>query len=408
MTTLQPDLAELRRDFPGLEQQVNGNALVYLDNGASSQMCRAAIDAVHRHQLNDRANVHRGVHTLSQRATTAMESGRESVQRFIGARSVDEIIFVRGTTEAINLVASTFGQRFEPGDEIVISHMEHHSNIVPWQLLAARTGVTLKVVPVDDDGVLDMQVYEQLLSDRTRLVSVVHVSNTLGTVNPVRRVVELAHARGVPVLLDGAQAAPHLPIDVVELGCDFYAFSGHKVFGPNGIGVLYGRHEMLCDLPPWQGGGDMIESVSFEGSTWAEPPGRFEAGTPNVSGIVGLGAAVDYLMSVGMGRIQAYEAELASQVRQALADIPGLRFIGDAPGKAAVFSFVLHGIPSADVGTLLDMQGVAVRTGHHCTSPLMQRFGVPGTVRASFCFYNTVDDLQVLIQGLHKVRRMFG
>lgn len=401
-------LPAFRKDFPGLDQLVHGKPLVYLDNGASSQMCRASMDAVRHYQEHDRANVHRGVHVLGQRATHAMEHGRAQVRAFLNAAHDDEIVFTSGTTDAINLVAATLGQSFSEGDEIVLTTMEHHSNIVPWQLLARRTGAVIKVAPIDDRGVLDLQALIDLIGPRTRLVSVVHVSNTLGTVNPVAEIVREAHARGVPVLLDGAQAVPHMAVDVQALGCDFYAFSGHKVFGPNGIGALYGTRERLAALPPWRGGGDMIDHVSFEGTTFAEPPARFEAGTPNVSGIIGLGAAVEYLASVGLERIAAAESALTARADAALAEIPGLRRIGTAPGKASVCSFVLDGIPNADVGTLLDMQGIAVRTGHHCTEPLMQRFGVPGTVRASLAFYNTPDEVEALVRGLHKVRRMFG
>jgi cysteine desulfurase/selenocysteine lyase len=397
-----------RDDFPALDQVVNDKPLVYLDNAASSQMCRASIDAVAYFQTHDRANVHRGVHELGRRATEAMEAGRAQVQRFLNARGPDEIVFTSGTTAAINLVAATLGAGMSAGDEIVLTRMEHHSNIVPWQLLAARTGVVLRVAEVDDRGVLDIDGLLGLIGPRTRLVSMVHVSNTLGTINPVERVVHAAHARGIPVLLDGAQAVPHMPVDVQALGCDLYAFSGHKVYGPNGIGVLYGRRELLADLPPWQGGGDMIDRVSFEGTTFAEPPARFEAGTPNVAGIVGLGAALSYAEQVGLDVIAATEEVLLQAATAALAEVPGLRMIGTAPGKAAVCSFVMDGIPGADVGTLLDMQGVAVRTGHHCTQPLMERFGISGTVRASFAFYNTMDEVEALARGLHKVRRMVG
>ncbi len=403
------DHAAIREDFPALDQRVHGGKpLVYLDNAASSQVCRAAMEAVSHYQRHDRANVHRGVHVLGQRATAAMEAGRESARRFLNAAHTDEIVFVRGTTEALNLVAGTLGTSIGPNDEIVLSAMEHHSNIVPWQLLAERTGARIRVAPVDEAGVLDVDALMALMGPRTRLVTLVHVSNTLGTVNPVERVIAAAHDRGIPVLLDGAQAAPHLPVDVQALDCDFYCFSGHKVFGPNGIGVLYGKRERLMALPPWQGGGDMIDTVTFDGTTFAPPPARFEAGTPNVSGIIGLGAALEYAMGVGMDRIAAAEAELVRLADQALSEIPGLRRIGTAPGKAAVCSFVLDGIPDADVGTLLDMQGIAVRTGHHCTQPLLQQYGLAGTVRASFAFYNTPDEVEALVRGLHKVRKMFG
>jgi cysteine desulfurase / selenocysteine lyase len=401
------DVDAIRRDFPALHQQVHGKPLVYLDSAASSQVCRASIDAVRAFEERDKSNVHRGVHTLAQRATAAMEAARGQVARFLGAGSPGEIVFTRGTTESVNLVAGTLGASFVAGDEVLITHMEHHSNIVPWQLLAAR-GVVLRVAPVDDRGVLDLGALIAMIGPRTRLVSVVHVSNTLGTINPVREIVAAAHERGVPVMLDGAQAAPHLPVDVVELGCDLYAFSGHKVCGPTGIGVLWGRSELLRSLPPWQGGGDMIESVSFEGTTFAEPPARFEAGTPNISGIIGLGAACDYLAAMPHQAVAAHERDLLDRATAALSELPGLRIIGTAPDKVPVCSFVIEGAPASDVGTLLDMQGVAVRTGHHCTEPLMRRFGVEGTTRASFAFYNTADEVDALARALHKVRKMLG
>lgn len=402
------DLQAVRAQFPALHQQVHGKPLVYLDNAASSQVCLASIEAVRAFEEQDKSNVHRGVHTLAQRATSAMEAGREQVAAFLGARSEREIVFTRGTTEAINLVAGTLGQSLSEGDEVLITHMEHHSNIVPWQLLARQRGIVLKVAPIDDRGVLDLQALISMIGPRTRLVSVVHTSNTLGTRNPVAEIVRAAHDAGVPVLLDGAQAAPHEAIDVQEIGCDFYAFSGHKVCGPTGIGVLYGRAEVLADLPPWQGGGDMIDRVSFEGTTFAEPPARFEAGTPNISGIIGLGAACEYLRSVGFDAIGAWERELLDAATQVLGEVPGLRVIGTAPDKAAVCSFVMEGAPVADIGTLLDMQGVAVRVGHHCTEPLLHRLGVPATARASFAFYNTLDEVEALARGLHKVRKILG
>ncbi len=412
MTAVAPapalDVAAIRRDFPALHQQVHGKPLVWLDSAASSQVCRASMDAVRHFEEHDKSNVHRGVHTLGQRATEAMEAARGQVARFLGASSADEVVFTRGTTESINLVAATLGQGFQPGDEVVLTHMEHHSNIVPWQLLAQRTGAVIRVAPVDDRGVLDVDALVRLIGPRTRLVSVVHVSNTLGTINPIRAIVDAAHARGVPVLVDGAQAAPHLLSDVAALGCDLYAFSGHKVCGPTGIGVLWGRYDLLRELPPWQGGGDMIASVSFDGTTYAAPPARFEAGTPNISGIIGLGAACDYLRALPRAAVEAHEAALRDRAHAALAEIPGLRMIGTSPDKVAVCSFVLDGAPASDVGTLLDLQGVAVRTGHHCTEPLMVRFGVPATVRASFAFYNTADEVDALARALAKVRRMLG
>ena len=401
-------MTTIRDAFPGLDQEVNGKPLVYLDSAASSQMCRAAIEAVDHFARHDRANVHRGVHALGQRATVAMEQARETCRAFLNAKSEREIIFTRGTTESLNLVAQTFGATLAPGDEVLISEMEHHSNIVPWQLLAAKQGIQLKVVPVLDDGSLDVDAVSGLLSPRTRLVSLVHVSNALGTVNPVREIIALAHARNIPVMLDGAQAIAHFPVDVQELDVDFYAFGAHKVFGPNGIGVLYGKLELLQRMPPWQGGGDMIESVRFDGTTYAEPPARFEAGTPNVSGIIGMGAALKWLMAQDRAALQAHEDRLVEAATEVLARIPSVRQVGTAPGKQGVCSFVMDGIPAADIATLLDMQGIAVRTGHHCTQPLMERYGLEGTVRASFSIYNTLDEVEMLEQGLRKVLRMFG
>lgn len=398
----------VRDDFPALHQQVNGKPLVYLDSAASSQVCLASMRAVEHFERHDKSNVHRGVHTLAQRATTAMEHARGQIAQFIGAASPHEIVFTRGTTESINLVANTLGQQLQAGDEVLITHMEHHSNIVPWQLLAQRAGIVLRVAPVDERGVLDLQALIDLIGPRTRLVSVVHTSNTLGTINPVREIVQAAHDRGVPVLLDGAQAVPHERVDMVALGCDFYTFSGHKLCGPTGIGVLYGRAERLAALPPWQGGGDMIDQVSFDGTTFAEPPARFEAGTPNISGIIGLGAACDYLASLDFQAIAAHEAALLARATELITQVPGLRIIGTAPHKVSVCSFVMDGVPVADIGTLLDMQGVAVRAGHHCTQPLLERLGVPATARASFAFYNTLDDVEALARALHKVRKMVG
>lgn len=407
MTTMPP-ISDVRSHFPALQQKVHGKDLVYLDSAASSQMCLAAIEAVDHYARHDRANVHRGVHELGRRATEAMEAGRASVQRFLHAEASSEIVFTRGTTESINLVANTFGARFGPGDDVLITAMEHHSNIVPWQLMAARQGITLRVAPVDDRGVLDLDALIRMISSRTRLVSVVHVSNTLGTVNPVEAIIQAAHDRGVPVLLDGAQAAPHAPVDVRALDADFYVMSGHKLFGPNGIGVLYGKAEHLRGMPPWQGGGDMIDTVSFQGTTYADPPSRFEAGTPNVSGIIGLGAAVEWLMTQDRQALLAHETELVQAADALLAGLRGVRRIGTAPGKQGACSFVMDGIPGGDIGTLLDMQGIAVRTGHHCTQPLMDQYGIPGTVRASFSFYNTLDEVEALGRGLRKVQKMFG
>jgi cysteine desulfurase/selenocysteine lyase len=402
------DRSDIRRAFPALDQQVHGKPLVYLDNAASSQMCLAAIEAVDHYHRFDRANVHRGAHELGRRATEGLEAARAAVAAFVNAPSTDEVVFVRGATEALNLVASSFGADFRPGDEIVLTAMEHHSNIVPWQLLAARTGAVIRVAPVHEDGSLDMAGLTALLGPRTRIVAMVHVSNTLGTINPVAAVARAAHEVGAKILVDGAQAAPHLPIDVQALDVDFYAFSGHKVYGPNGVGVLWGRRALLAAMPPWQGGGDMIRSVAFEGSTWAEPPARFEAGTPNVGGIIGLGAAVAWFQAFGRERAAELEHELAVRARAGLIGLPGVRLVGDAPAKTAVFSLVLEGAPHGDVGTLLDARGIAVRTGHHCTEPLMRRFGVSGTVRASFAFYNTPAEVDALLDGLERVRRILG
>ncbi|MFK7928040.1 MAG: aminotransferase class V-fold PLP-dependent enzyme [Myxococcota bacterium] len=399
---------DVRSAFPALNQEVNGKRLVYLDNAASSQVCAASIEAVDHFYRFDRANVHRGEHTLGQRATTAMERARVQMQAFLNAAYVDEVVFTSGTTEALNLLAGTFGVGLSAGDEVLITHMEHHSNIVPWQLLAQRSGIVLKVAPVTDSGELDMDAFVALLGPRTKLVSVVHVSNALGTINPVEEIVRAAHARGIPVMLDGAQAAPHLCVDVQALDADFYCLSGHKLFGPNGIGVLYGKRDRLRALPPWKGGGDMIESVSFEGTTFAEPPARFEAGTPNVAGIVGLGAAAHWLMTQDRKALFAMEHELTLAATEALSQISGLRLIGTASKKVGVCSFVMDGVPGSDVGFILDKFGVAVRTGHHCTEPLMRRFGVPGTIRASFAFYNTTEDVDTLAKGLHAVQRMVG
>ncbi|HEX9736325.1 MAG TPA: cysteine desulfurase [Thermoanaerobaculia bacterium] len=403
------DVERLRRDFPALGQTVNGHPLVYLDSAASAQKPRAMLEAVARAYAYDYSNVHRGVHTLSQRATAAYEGARETLARFLGAAEAAEIVFVRGTTEGLNLVAQSFARpRLAPGDEVLVSHMEHHSNIVPWQLVCEATGARLKVAPISDDGELDLDAFARLLGERTRIVALVHVSNALGTIVPVAEVVRLAHARGVPVVLDGAQAAPHLPLDVRELGCDFYTVSGHKLFGPTGIGVLYGRRELLEAMAPYQGGGEMILNVSFAKSEYKEPPHRFEAGTPNIVGAIGLGAVVDYLEAIGMERIAAYEGELLAYGRERLAAVPGLRLIGTARHKAALFSFVIEGVHAHDVGTILDQQGIAVRAGHHCAQPAMERFGIAATARASLAFYNTREEIDRLVDGLAEVREIFG
>ena len=398
----------MRKDFPILAQEIRGKPLVYLDSAATSQKPRAVIDAVARYYLQDNANVHRGVHLLSERATKEYEDAREKVRQFINAARAEEIVFVRGTTEAINLVAQTHGRvRVRAGDEVLITEMEHHSDIVPWQLLCQEKGAVLRVAPIDDHGQLVLEELERMLGPRTRLLALAHVSNTLGTVNPVRRIVEIAHRQGVPVLLDGAQAVPHFPIDVRALDCDFYAFSGHKLFGPTGIGVLYGKSELLEEMPPWQGGGDMISSVTFEKTTWNKLPHKFEAGTPDIAGAIGLGAAIDYVSALGFAAVAAHEHDLLSYATEALRDLPGLRLIGTAKEKASVLSFVLGDVHPHDVGTILDQEGIAIRTGHHCTQPLMHRLGVPATARASLAFYNRREDVDALVAGLHKVQEIF-
>jgi len=398
------DVVRIRRDFPILKQQVHGKPLVYLDSAATSQKPQAVIDALVRYYSTYNANVHRGIHTLSGRATDEYEGARGKVRRFLNAAEDKEIIFVRGATEGINLVANSYGRHHVgPGDEVVISGMEHHSNIVPWQMLCQERGAKLRVIPVSDEGELALDEYEKLLSPRTRLVTVTHVSNSLGTINPIERIVAVAHGRGVPVLLDGAQAAPHMAVDVRKLGCDFYVFSGHKVFGPTGIGVVYGKAELLEAMPPYQGGGDMIRSVTFEKTTYNSLPYKFEAGTPHISGAIGLGAAIDYVTAIGLDRIAAYEQELLDYGARRLASIDGLRLIGTAKHKASILSFVLEGVHPHDIGTILDGEGIAIRTGHHCTQPLMDRFGVPATARASLAFYNTREELDALARGMLRV-----
>jgi cysteine desulfurase/selenocysteine lyase len=406
---LDIDLANIRKDFPALHQQVRGTPLVYLDNAATTHKPRVVIDRVARYYAEENASVHRGVHDLGERATDAYEGARECVAGFLNAEQAREIIFVRGTTEAINLVACTYGRtHVEAGDEIVISEMEHHSNLVPWQILCDEKGARLRIIPVTDAGELRMEDYEQLLSDRTRFVSVPHVSNALGTVNPVAEIVRRAHARGIPVLVDGAQAVAHMPVDVQALGCDFYVFSSHKVLGPTGAGVLYGRAELLGAMPPYQGGGDMIRSVTFNRTTYNNLPHKFEAGTPHIAGAVGLAAAIDYLTTIGLDRVAAYEHELAAYGTEALAQVPGLRLTGTAREKAAILSFVLDGVHPHDVGTILDRSGVAVRAGHHCCQPLMARLGVPATARASLALYNTREEIDALVGALQDVREVFA
>jgi cysteine desulfurase/selenocysteine lyase len=401
------DVEAVRRDFPVLAREVNGRPLCYLDNAASSQRPRAVIDAISRYYETSHANVHRGVHTLSQEATDLFEGAREKLRRFVNARSTREIVFVRGTTEAINLVAQSYGRpRLGPGDEILVSRLEHHANIVPWQMLCEQTGAVLRVIPITPSGEVDFDAFLGLLGERTRLLALSHVSNALGTVVPVERYVREARRRGVPVLLDGAQAAPHLPVDVQALDCDFYCFSGHKMCGPTGIGVLWGRESLLEAMPPWQGGGDMILAVSFERTVYNDLPYKFEAGTPHIAGAIGLGTAVDYLESLGMERIAAAEHDLLVYATQRLAEVPGLTIVGTAPEKAAVVSFTVEGVHPHDLGTILDHEGVAIRTGHHCAMPVMDFFGVPATARASFAFYNTRAEVDRLVDALDVARGM--
>jgi cysteine desulfurase/selenocysteine lyase len=401
-------VARLRADFPILQRTVNGRPLVYFDNAATSQKPQCVIDRETDYYTSLNANIHRGVHQLSQLATDAYEEVRDQVRRFINAARREEIIFTRGTTEGINLVASSFGVSLRPGDEILISEMEHHSNIVPWQMLCQRSGARLVVAAIDDTGTLRMDDFKAKLGPHTRLVAVTQVSNALGSINPLREIIDLAHANGTPVLVDGAQAVPHLAVDVQALGCDFYAFSSHKLYGPTGVGVLYGRYEFLNAMPPWQGGGDMIRQVTFEKTTCNDLPYKFEAGTPNIAGVVGLGAAITYVDGLGLGAIAAHEQGLLAYANTLADDFPGLRRIGTAAHKAGIFSFVLDGAHAHDVGTILDSEGVAVRTGHHCAMPVMAHFGVPATVRASFALYNTTAEVDALFAALRQVKEVFG
>ncbi|HYY26141.1 MAG TPA: cysteine desulfurase [Candidatus Udaeobacter sp.] len=402
------DVELVRQDFPILAQKIHGKALVYLDNGATSQKPQTVIDAIERYYAAENSNIHRGVHYLSERATTAYEAAREKVRRFVNAKREQEIIFVRGTTEAINLVAQSYGRTFlKEGDEIIISAMEHHSNIVPWQMLCEQVRARLRVAPINHDGELVIDEYRRLLNDKTKFVSITHVSNALGTIAPIKEVVKLAHERGVPVLVDGAQAVPHLKVDVQEIGCDFYAFSGHKMFGPTGVGVLYGRSDLLEAMPPYQGGGDMISLVTFEKTHYNVLPYKFEAGTPNIAGGIGLGVAIDYLDGLDWPQVAAHEHDLLAYATRALSEIKGLRIIGTAKEKAGVVSFVFDRVHAHDVGTILDQEGVAVRAGHHCAMPAMQRFGVPATTRASFAFYNTREEIDVLAKAVRKALKVF-
>ncbi|MBT4100072.1 MAG: cysteine desulfurase [Gemmatimonadetes bacterium] len=403
------DVDAVRRDFPILGRAVRDRRLVYLDNAATTQKPRSVIESIERFYEEDNANIHRGVHLLSQQATFGYERARGRIATFINAPESSECIFLRGTTEAANLVAHGFGRpRCGPGDEIIITHMEHHSNIVPWQLLCEATGATLRVVPISDEGVLDLEVYEQLLSEKTCLVAVAHASNVLGTVNPIRQMADLAHEQGAVVFVDGAQGAPHLAVDVQSLGCDFYAFSGHKLFGPTGIGVLWGRRNLLDNMSPYEGGGSMIQTVTLESSTYADVPTRFEAGTPDIAGAISLAAAIDYLNRFGMDSLAAYEDGVLDYAQQQLSQIDSVRLIGTAPGKVSVVAFALKDAHPHDIGTILDMEGIAVRTGHHCAQPLMARYGVPAMARASFAFYNTRDEVDALVTGIKKVGEVLG
>ena len=405
---IQPDIGAIRAQFPALQTVVHGKEVAYFDNAATAQKPLAVLDRMERYYRSENANVHRGVHTMSQLATDAYEGARARMASFLGTPDAREIVFTRGTTEAINLVANSFGGRLSAGDEIILTEMEHHSNIVPWQLLSERIGLRLRIVPVTDEGELDLEEFQIMVSERTKLVALVHVSNSLGTINPVRRIISDAHRMGIPVLLDGAQAVPHGPVDVKELDVDFYCLSSHKLFGPTGVGVLYGKAEHLEAMPPWQGGGDMIEQVDFAGTTFNEIPHKFEAGTPHIAGVIGMGAAVDYLEEVGWDVIASQEKDLLAYGTARLASVNGLRIVGTAPEKAAVISFLLGNAHPYDVGTVLDRFGIAVRTGHHCTQPLMKRYGIPGTVRASFAFYNTREEIDRLVEGLERAADMLS
>ena len=402
------DVEKIRKDFPILGREVYGKPLVYLDNAATTQKPQCVIDAITEAYCNENANVHRGIHFLSQQATDMMEAARDKVRQFIGAGSTEEIIFTRGTTESMNLLASSFAQAFlKEGDEVIISGMEHHSNIVPWQIQAAKYGFKLRIIPVTDLGELDMDAFTALITPKTKLVSITHVSNVLGTVNPIAEIISRAHSHGIPVAVDGAQSVPHVSVNIKELGADFYAFSGHKIYGPTGIGVLYGRKELLEQMPPYQGGGEMIKRVTFEKTTYNELPYKFEAGTPDYVGSIALASALDYVQSIGLDAIAQYESELCSYAIGKLLEIPGMRIIGNSGHRSAVISFLVGNIHPSDMGTLLDRLGIAVRTGHHCAEPLMDRYGIPGTVRASFSFYNTKAEVDALVAGIERVRAMF-
>ena len=402
------DVEQIRGDFPILKQMVNGNPLIYLDSAATSQKPRIVIDTITKYYSEYNSNIHRGIHHLSELATREYEASRNKVRQFINASDIKEIIFVRGATEGINLVAQSFVRgRLQKGDEVIISAMEHHSNIVPWQIVCEEKGARIRVVPINDDGEFLIDEYERILSPRTKFVSVTHISNALGTINPIRQIISMAHKRGVPVLIDGAQAVPHLRVDVRELDCDFYTFSGHKMYGPTGVGVLYGRAALLDAMPPYQGGGDMISSVTFEKTIYNKLPYKFEAGTHNIAGVIGLGAAIDYINKVGLDNISEYENSLLKYATKSISEIAGIRIIGTAKEKAGVISFVLDGIHPHDIGTVLDQGGIAIRTGHHCAQPVMQRFGVDATARVSLALYNTTAEIDALVAGLYKVKEMF-
>jgi cysteine desulfurase/selenocysteine lyase len=403
------DVQKVRNDFPILQQRVRGKALVYLDNAATSQKPQVVIDAVGGYYEQDNANIHRGVHFLSEHATEEYEGARRTMQLFLNAADANEVIFIRGATEGINLVAQTYGRtRVRAGDEVLITAMEHHSNIVPWQILCEEKGAGLRVAPISDSGELQLKDFENLLGPRTKIVAVTHVSNALGTITPIQRMIEMAHRRNIPVLVDGAQAVPHLKVDVQALDCDFYVFSGHKVYGPTGIGVLYGKSALLDAMPPYQGGGDMISSVTFEKTTYNKLPYKFEAGTPHVAGAIGLGAAIEYVNDLGMDHIVAHEHKLLAYASETVSAIPDIRLIGTANEKAGVLSFLLDGIHPHDIGTILDQEGIAIRTGHHCAQPVMQRFGIAATARASFALYNTREEVDALVEGIQKVREVFA
>jgi cysteine desulfurase/selenocysteine lyase len=403
------NVERIRADFPILHQNVHGHQLVYLDNAATTQKPRQVIDAISHYYERDNANIHRGVHTLSQRATDAYEHARRTAQEFLGAGDCREIIFVRSSTEAINLVAQTYGRKnLKPGDEVLISAMEHHSNIVPWQMICEEKQAKLRVAPINEAGELVLEDFERLLTSKTKLVAIAHLSNALGTINPVRRIVEMAHAKNIPVMVDGAQAAPRLPVNVRELDCDFYAFSGHKIYGPTGIGVLYGKLALLEAMPPYQGGGDMISSVAFERTVYNKVPHKFEAGTPDISGPIGLKAALDYVTRLGIENIERHENELLEYATKRVSALSGIRLIGTAKEKAGVLSFVMEGVHPHDIGTILDQEGIAIRTGHHCAQPVMERYGIPATARASLGLYNTKEEIDALVRGIKKVQEVFG